>query len=139
MLKQLRNRRGFTLIELMIVITVVGILAAISVPSYKLAVIKAREAVLKEQLYNFVTVIDQYYADKGKYPDTLQQLVEGQYMRDIPKDPFTLSKDSWVTIMPPAPAEGTGDEVKGSVFDVRSGSNKVGTNGIPYNEWTAFM
>lgn len=128
-----KNRRGFTLIELMIVMSIVGILAAIAVPNYKWGIIKAKEAVLRETLYSFRTTIDQFYADQGKYPDSLQDMVDKKYLRDLPKDPFTSTKDSWV-ILPPEPTT-EGGEVKGAVYDVKSGSNLIGTNGVPYNEW----
>ena len=128
-----KNRRGFTLIELMIVMSIVGILAAIAVPNYKWGIIKAKEAVLRETLYSFRTTIDQFYADQGKYPDSLQDMADKKYLRDLPKDPFTGTKDSWV-ILPPEPTT-EGGEVKGAVYDVKSGSNLIGTNGVPYNEW----
>lgn len=129
-----RGERGFTLIELMIVVTIIGILAAIAVPNYRWGLVKAREAVLKEDLYNFRSTIDQYYADQGKYPDTLQDLADKKYLRGIPKDPFTRKNDTWVVVEPPAPTDGS-QPPQGSVYDVHSGSDLVGSDGTPYNEW----
>jgi general secretion pathway protein G len=131
--KRLANNKGFTLIELMIVITIIGILASIAVPNYRWGIVRAKEAVLRESLYTFRTTIDQFYADQGKFPDSLQEMSDKKYLREIPKDPLTNSKESWVIMAPPAPADGS--EVKGSVYDVHSGSNLVGSNGTPYNEW----
>ena len=131
--KRLANNKGFTLIELMIVITIIGILASIAVPNYRWGIVRAREAVLRETLYTFRTTIDQFYADQGKFPDSLQEMSDKKYIREIPKDPTTNNKESWVIVAPPAPTDGS--EVKGSVYDVHSGSNMVGSNGIPYNEW----
>jgi general secretion pathway protein G len=132
------DSRGFTLIELMIVVSIIGILAAIAVPNYQWSVIKAKEAVLRESLYNFRTTLDQFYADQGKYPDSLDDLKQKQYMRDIPKDPFTGNNTSWVTVEPPPPQGTTSSPAStdpGKVWDVHSGSDKVGSNGTPYNEW----
>lgn len=127
------NRSGFTIIELMVVMSIIGILAAISAPNYRWGLIKARESVLRENLYTFRSTIDQFYADQGKYPESLQELVDKRYLREVPKDPFTGAKDSWVTISPAAPTDGS--KVDGSVYDVHSGSNLVGSNKTPYNEW----
>jgi len=128
-----RRNHGFTLIELLIVMAIVGILASIVVPSYKRSQIKARETVLMEDLYQMRHAIDAFYADNIKYPDSLDELVDSKYLRGIPKDPFTQETDSWETLPPEPGLEG--EVAEGGVFDVRSGSDLVGLNGVPYNEW----
>jgi general secretion pathway protein G len=127
------RRRGFTLIELLIVMTIIGILASIAVPSYQRNVIKSREAVLAEDLYQMRHAIDAFFADNSRYPDSLEELVEKKYLRGIPRDPFTREAKTWYIIPPEPTPEGT--PVPGQVCDVRSGSNLVGLNGVPYKEW----
>jgi general secretion pathway protein G len=132
MLKRLlKAQRGFTLIELMIVITIIGILAAIAAPNYQVGIIKARESVLREDLYLLRSAIDQYWADIGKPPDALEDMVTKKYLKDVPRDPFTKEKD-WVTT--PADSDPNGQPVTG-IGNVHSNSPLIGTDGKPYNEW----
>lgn len=128
-----KARAGFTLLEVMVVMAILGILVAIAQPSLKQSIVKAREAVLKEDLFQLRDAIDQYYADNGKYPDQLTDLVNGEdrsksYLRAIPLDPFT-NADDWITV---APVDGA-DE--GGVFDVHSASPLLAVDGTAYNTW----
>jgi len=126
------SQSGFTLMELLIVMAIMGILLTIAQPSLRQSIVRAREAVLKENLFSLREAIDQYYADYGKYPDQLADLTSTQdpaksYMRSLPKDPFTNAAD-WITV---APAEGS----EGGIFDVHSASPLVATDGTAYNTW----
>jgi type II secretion system protein G len=112
-----RHRRGFTLIELLVVMAIIGLLASIAVPRYVDGVDRAREAALKSSLATVRDAIDQYAADRGRYPDTLQDLVRGRYLREQPEDPLTRRRDSWVMVVPPRDSA-----IPGRVFDVRSGA-----------------
>lgn len=131
--KRLRRQLGFTLIELLIVMTVIGILASIAVPSYQTSLIRSRETVLMEDLYQMRQSIDGYFADHGRYPASLQELVDTHYLRGIPVDPFTRSAETWEAEPPQSTLDGALAE--GEVFDVHSGSDLVGLNGVPYNKW----
>ena len=132
-----RNRKGFTLLELMIVIAIIGILATLAQPMFKTAVLKSKEAALKEDLFNLRNVLDQYYADNGKYPDSLDDLVMKDggkgYMRTIPPDPITGTND-WRPVYFTSDDSSSG-ETSGGICDVHSGSDKIGLNGISYAEW----
>ena len=133
MAEKRRKDLGFTLIELMIVMTIIGILASIAAPNYQRSVIKAREAVLMEDLYQMRRAIDAYFADHTKYPESLDALVEAKYLREIPVDPFTRAQDSWEVVIPTPTEEG--EVAEGGVEDVHSGSDLMGLNGTPYREW----
>jgi general secretion pathway protein G len=126
---RLSSASGFTLLELMVVVSIVGILATLAVPSYRMSVLKAREAVLHEDLFVMRDMMDKYYADHGQYPANLPELVEKDYLRKLPVDPFTETSDSWVEMY------ATGAEGDSGVYDVHSGSDRVALNGTSYNEW----
>ena len=134
-----RNRgraEGFTLIEMVIVFALIGILVGLGLPQYKYSLVRARETVLRENLTVLRRMIDQYYQDKGKYPASLQALVQDGYLRAIPTDPVTKSTTTWVEVREtPAPDEYVMPESLG-VIDVKSGSEeKSPTDGTPYNTW----
>lgn len=128
-----RDGAGFTLIELLIVITLIGILAAIAAPNYKRSVIRAREAVLLENLYHLRQSIDAFFADFDRYPTALEELVEKRYLRVLPPDPFTGRSDTWTVVH--ADPGSDFEPAREGIFDVRSGSNLVGLNGVPYRDW----
>ena len=128
-----RRDEGWTLIELLVVVTMIMLLASMSLVQYRNSIVAAKEATLKGQLFIMRETIDQYYADKGKYPESLQTLVSEQYLRSIPKDPFTESTDTWVTIAadpePGAVSASTG------IWDVKSGSDGIALDGSRYADW----
>lgn len=128
-----RGERGFTLIELLIVIAIIGIIAGMAVAQLRTAPQRAREAVLKEDLYAIRDVIDQYFADKGKYPESLDTLVEEGYLRRIPVDPITESDGTWQTVQAEASDEDT--EGAGGIIDVKSGADGTALDGTRYSDW----
>lgn len=133
--KNLKLRKGFTLIELVIVFTLIGILVGLGIPQYKNAVKRAREATLKENLFIMRTLIQQYYSDKQKYPLTLFTLVEEEYLMSIPEDPITRSSETWQEIQETL----TDDDLLGGVIpgmaDIASGSDQIALDGTPYKSW----
>jgi general secretion pathway protein G len=126
-------KRGFTLVELMIVMTIVTILVSIAVPLYQRSILRAKESVLKNNLFTMRTVIDEYTLDKQKAPQTLQDLITEGYLRAIPMDPITGSGETWRVIMEDATA--SVNQTEPGIFDVRSGSDLVSLDGTPYAEW----
>ena len=129
----LRSRRGFTLIEMIIVISIIAILVAIAVPIYTQHLRHAKEAVLKEDLYSIRSSIDQYTQDKNKAPQTLQDLVSAGYLRVIPVDPFTGSADSWQAVQEDLVT--ALDQTQPGITDVHSGSELTSTEGTAYSSW----
>jgi general secretion pathway protein G len=133
-----RAQKGFTLIELMVVVAIIGILVSIAVPTYKNIIERAKETVLRQNLASLRDVIDQYYADKGKYPDSLDALVSDGYFRHLPVDPMT-GKADWKTV--PYTGSDTGQleptegEESGGIFDVHSSSDGTALDGTKYSDW----
>jgi len=128
-----RQRRGFTIIELMIVLTIIGILVSIAIPTYQKSLIRANETVLRSNLFTLRTMIDEYTYDKQKGPQTLQELVDQGYLREVPMDPITKSNQSWKIIMEDALSSVS--QTEPGIFDVRSGSDQKSLEGTMYSEW----
>ena len=128
-----RSAGGFTLIEVLVVVTLIVVLASVGMASYTNSVQRAREAVLRENLFRMRDAIDQYYADKNKYPQSLQDLVTDKYLREVPKDPMTNSADTWTTV--PAEVDATNPAAEPGVYDVKSGSEGTSLDGSKYADW----
>jgi general secretion pathway protein G len=126
-------RAGFTLIELMIVMAIVVTLMAIAVPYYQKTLLRAKESVLKSDLFTMRQMIDEYSFDKQKAPQTLEELVSDGYLREVPKDPITGNNQSWKVIMED-PSQSVNNTEPG-IWDVRSGSDKTSLDGTPYADW----
>jgi len=130
------NRKGFTLIELIIVFALIGILVGFGLPLYKNAVKRAREAVLKEDLFLMRKLINQYYSDKYKFPTSLQALVDEGYLKSIPIDPITKSSETWIEIREILSEEDLiSGNIEAGVTDVLSGSKEKAIDGTLYNTW----
>jgi general secretion pathway protein G len=124
----MRRNRGFTLIELLVVLGIVALLLTLAVPRFFPSVDKTKETILAENLRTTRAVIDQFYADTGRYPESLEQMVEKKYLPRLPFDPVADSNATWVIVPPEDPA-------RGNVYDIHSGAEGKGRNGKPYSEW----
>jgi general secretion pathway protein G len=125
----LPGKRGFTLIELVVVMAIIALLVSIAAPRYFRSVERARESVLRENLVLMRDAIDKYNSDNGHYPATLEELAAKRYMRSVPDDPLTSSNSTWVVVAPPVTSELTG------VYDVKSGAEGTGLDGTPFSSW----
>ena len=129
-----RARRGFTLVELMIVMTIVSILVSIAIPIYQKSILRAKESLLRNNLFTLRTVIDEYTYDKQKAPQTLQDLVSEGYLLKVPMDPIVGSNTSWKVVMEDAST--SVNQTEPGIFDVRSGSDRVSPlENTPYSDW----
>ena len=122
--------RGFTLIELIVVMAIVALLASIAAPRYFASLAKSKETALQQSLVTMRDAIDQYAADKGRYPDSLQDLAAARYLREVPEAPLTGSRETWVELPPPADMQAAG-----RVWDVRSGAAGRSADGRLYADW----
>ena len=132
-MKRFRNTRGFTMIELLIVMTVIVVLASMGMVGYRNSVRRSQEAVLKENLFRMRDAMDQYYADKNKWPGDLGELVSEGYIREIPEDPITKSKDTWRTEQAEPDANNPASSI--GIDNVFSGSEETALDGSKYSEW----
>ena len=128
-----RAIRGFTLIELMVVMAIISVLLAIALPIYQKSITRAKESVLRNNLFTLRTMIDEYTIDKQKAPETLDDLVSEGYLRQVPQDPMTGSNQTWKTTMEDTPIGGSTSTP--GIFDVHSGSDKTALDGSAYSDW----
>lgn len=128
-----RSDRGWTLIELLVVLSLIMILASLAMNQYKLSIRRAEEAALKSNLFRMRDAIDQYFADKGQYPSSLQALVSDGYLRAVPMDTITRSTDTWTIV--PAESDPTRPTTDPGIYDVKSGSDAVAIDGTRYADW----
>ena len=131
--RALQRLRGFTFVELIVVITIVVILITMAIPIYNNTIKRSKETVLKQNLFTLRTVIDNFTFDKQKAPQSLQDLVTEGYLRTVPNDPMTGSNQTWRTIQEDAVQ--SVNQTEPGIFDVKSGSDKIGLDGTPYAEW----
>jgi len=131
--RRARGQRGFTLIELMIVISIILILVSIAAPIYSSSIVRAKEAVLKDDLFTMRSVIAQYTLDKQKAPQSLDDLVQAGYLKQIPMDPFTNARDSWTVDQEDVLL--SVDQQQPGITDVHSGSTATSSDGTPYSSW----
>ena len=124
---------GFTMIELLVVMTLIVVLATVGMTQYRQSVTRAEEAVLKENLFRMRDAVDQFYADKNKYPSDLAELSSEGYIREVPTDPMTKSKDSWTTTQAEPDANNPASQV--GIYDVKSGSDRTALDGTRYADW----
>jgi len=127
------GERGFTLIELMVVASLMVILATMGLVQYRQSVVRSKEAVLKEDLFRMRDAIDQYYADKNKYPPSLDELVSDKYLRDVPRDPITNSAETWQTT--PSEPEPGNPSAEPGIYNVKSSAQETALDGTPYAGW----
>jgi general secretion pathway protein G len=130
-----KHSRGFTLIELMIVISIILILVSVALPAYNQSIARARESVLKQNLFTLRSVISQYTLDKQKAPQSLDDLVTAGYLKQLPMDPTTGKNDTWVPDQEDNTVMSIDEQDQGGIIDVHSGSSGVGSDGTPYNTW----
>ena len=126
----MKTQRGFTLFELIVVLTIISLLQTIGAPHYFQSVQRSRESALKQNLATLRDAIDKYYSDQGKYPEALGDLISKRYLRALPQDPVTQSVDTWTTQLPPPDAAASGQ-----VYDVKSGADGNAADGTAYTEW----
>ena len=131
--RNLYGNSGFTIIELMIVMSLIVVLAGIGLATHTNSQTRAREAVLKENLFRMRDAIDQYFADNNEYPPSLDAFVTGAYLRAVPVDPFTNSADTWQTTM--SETDQANPSAQPGIFDVTSGSDRIAIEGVPYSDW----
>jgi len=126
-------RRGFTLIEILIVVSIIGILVSIAIPVYQKSILRTKESVLRNNLYTIRTVLDEYTYDKAKAPQALQDLVQEGYLREVPLDPMVGNNTSWKIDMEDALR--SVNQTEPGIFDIHSSSDKKSLEGTPYSEW----